>query len=36
MRKEDEEKISFITPFGTYCYVGMPEGLKMQANHSPE
>jgi len=28
MRKEDEEKTSFITPFGTYCYVRMPEGLK--------
>jgi len=28
MRKEDEEKTSFITPFGTYCFVRMPEGLK--------
>ena len=28
MRKEDEEKRSFITPFGTYCFVRMPEGLK--------
>jgi len=28
MRKEDEEKISFITHFGTYCFVRMPEGLK--------
>jgi hypothetical protein len=26
--KEDEEKTSFITPFGTYCYLRMPEGLK--------
>jgi hypothetical protein len=26
--KEDEEKISFITPFGTYCYLRMPESLK--------
>jgi hypothetical protein len=25
--KEDEEKTSFITPFGTYCYLRMPEGL---------
>jgi hypothetical protein len=25
---EDEEKTSFITPFGTYCYLRMPEGLK--------
>jgi hypothetical protein len=28
VRKEDEEKISFITPFGTFCFVRMPEGLK--------
>jgi hypothetical protein len=27
-RKEDQEKTSFITPFGTYCYLRMPEGLK--------
>jgi hypothetical protein len=26
--KEDEEKMSFITPFNTYCYLRMPEGLK--------
>jgi hypothetical protein len=26
--KEDEEKTSFITPFGTYCYMRMPEGLR--------
>jgi hypothetical protein len=26
--KEDEEKISFIIPFSTYCYLRMPEGLK--------
>jgi hypothetical protein len=25
--KEDEEKTSFITPFDTYCYLRMPEGL---------
>jgi hypothetical protein len=25
---EDEPKISFITPSGTYCYLRMPEGLK--------
>jgi hypothetical protein len=25
--KEDEEKASFITPFDTYCYMGMSEGL---------
>ena len=28
MRKKDEEKTSFIAPFGTYCFVRMPEGLK--------
>ena len=28
MRKEDEEKTSFTTPFSTYCFVGMPKGLK--------
>jgi hypothetical protein len=27
LRSEDEEKISFITPFRTYCYLRMPEGL---------
>ena len=28
MKKEDEEKIAFITPFGVYCYMTMPFGLK--------
>jgi hypothetical protein len=28
VRKEDEEKTSFITLFGTFCFVRMPEGLK--------
>ena len=28
MAKEDEEKTSFTTPVGTYCYVRMPSGLK--------
>jgi hypothetical protein len=28
VRGEDEEKTSFITPFGTFCFVRMPEGLK--------
>jgi hypothetical protein len=28
VRKEDEEKTSFITPFGIFCFVRMPEGLK--------
>jgi hypothetical protein len=28
MRKSDEEKTNFTTPFGTYCFVRMPEGLR--------
>ena len=28
MKKSDEEKTSFTTPFGTYCYVRMLEGLR--------
>jgi len=28
MNKVDEEKTSFTTPFGTYCYVRMPDGLR--------
>jgi hypothetical protein len=28
LRTEDEEKTSFITPFGTYCYLRMLEGLR--------
>jgi hypothetical protein len=28
LRMEDEEKTSFYTPFNTYCYLRMPEGLK--------
>jgi hypothetical protein len=28
VRKEDEEKTSFITPFGTFCFLTMPDGLK--------
>jgi hypothetical protein len=28
VRTEDEEKTSFITPIGTFCFVRMPEGLK--------
>jgi hypothetical protein len=27
MRKEDEEFTRFITPFGTYCFERMVEGL---------
>ena len=29
MKKSDEEKTSFTTLFGTYCYVRMPEGLRI-------
>ena len=28
LKKEDEDKIGFTTPFRTYCYTRMPEGLK--------
>ncbi|KAK1649183.1 hypothetical protein QYE76_066988 [Lolium multiflorum] len=28
MKKSDQRATSFITPFGTYCYVTMPFGLK--------
>jgi hypothetical protein len=28
LKKEDEEKTSFTTPFDTYCYTRMSEGLK--------
>jgi hypothetical protein len=28
LRKEDEEKESFITPFDTYYYMRTPEGLR--------
>jgi hypothetical protein len=28
LHREDEEKTNFITPFRTYCYLRMPEGLR--------
>jgi hypothetical protein len=28
LHKEDKDKTCFITPFNTYCYLGMPEGHK--------
>ena len=28
MTVEDQEKTAFITPFGAFCYVSMPFGLK--------
>jgi hypothetical protein len=33
LRKEDKEKTSFITPFGIYCYLRMPDGLRMPVQH---
>lgn len=30
LAREDQEKVSFITADGTFCYVVMPFGLKMQ------
>ena len=32
MRKKDEEKTTFITPFGVFCYVNMHFGLKSASN----
>jgi hypothetical protein len=28
LKKEDEEKTAFITPYGVFCYQSMPFGLK--------
>jgi hypothetical protein len=28
LKKEDEEKMAFITPYGVFCYQVMPFGLK--------
>jgi hypothetical protein len=28
LKKEDEEKTTFITPYGVFCYQVMPFGLK--------
>jgi hypothetical protein len=28
MKEEDKANTNFITPFGTYCFIRMPEGLK--------
>ena len=28
MKESDQIKTSFITPYGTYCYITMPFGLK--------
>jgi hypothetical protein len=29
MKEEDKASTSFITPFGTYCFIRMPKGLKI-------
>jgi hypothetical protein len=31
VRREDEEKTSFMIPFGTFCFMRMPEGMKNAA-----
>jgi hypothetical protein len=36
LNKEDEEETSFTTPFKTYCYTKMPEGLKNTGSTLPE
>jgi hypothetical protein len=28
LHREDQEKTSFITPFGTYCYMRMSKGMR--------
>jgi hypothetical protein len=34
LKVEDQIKISFITPFGVFCYTTMPFGLKCGCNLS--
>jgi hypothetical protein len=34
MKESDELVTSFITPFGIYCYITMPFGLKTLAPHT--
>jgi hypothetical protein len=36
LKKEDEEKIAFITPYGVFCYQVMPFGLKKCRSNLPE
>ena len=36
LNKEDKEKTSFTTPFRTYCYIRMPEGLKNAGSITPQ
>jgi hypothetical protein len=32
LKKEEEEKIAFITPYGVFCYQVMPFSLKTRSN----
>jgi hypothetical protein len=34
MKEEDKASTSFITPFGTYCFIRMPEDLRTLGPHS--
>jgi hypothetical protein len=36
LAKEDEEKTTFITPFGAFCYTSMSFGLKKRWSDLPE
>jgi hypothetical protein len=36
LKKEDEEKTAFITPYGMFCYQVMPFGLKKCRSNLPE
>jgi hypothetical protein len=33
LKKEDEEKTAFITPYGMFCYQVMPFGLKKRRSN---
>jgi hypothetical protein len=33
MKEEDKASTSFITPFGTYCFIRMQEGLKCNSTY---
>jgi hypothetical protein len=36
MKESDQLATSFITPFGMYCYVTMPFGLRTRARHTSD